>query len=143
MRRMSNGDARPMSKLDPQRARKLATRAWQAVSSGDATALESLYSEDIVWHVSGRGPWAGDHRGRDAVLGYLADVGEKAERFDASLEDVLIGDERMAFIMRANGRREGRSLDATYVVMLRLDGGRVAEVWSTAFDQYAVDAFWT
>jgi len=131
-----------MTKLDPQRARKLATRAWQAVSSGDAAALEKLYSEDIVWHVSGRGPYAGDHRGRDAVLGYLATVGEQADRFDASLEDVLIGDERMAFVMRAVGSREGRSLDATYVVMLRLDGGRVAEVWSTAFDQYAVDAFW-
>jgi ketosteroid isomerase-like protein len=131
-----------MTKLDPERARKLATRAWEAVSSGDAAALEALYHEDIVWHVSGRGPWAGDHRGRAAVLGYLADVGEKAERFDASLEDVLIGDERMAFVMRAVGSREGRSLDATYVVMLRLDGGRVAEVWSTAFDQYAVDAFW-
>lgn len=131
-----------MSKLDPQRARKLATRAWQAVSSGDAATLAVLYCEDIVWHVSGRGPHTGDHRGVDAVLGYLATIGEQAERFEVSLEDVLIGDERMAFIMRARGSREGRSLEATYVVLIRLDGGRIAEVWSTAFDQYAADAFW-
>lgn len=131
-----------MANLDPQRARKLATRAWEAVSKGDATALESLYDDDIVWHVSGRGPLAGDHRGREAVIGYLASVGEKAERFNASLDDVLIGDQRIAFVMRASGNREGRSLDATYIVLARLENGRLVEVWSTALDQHAVDAFW-
>ncbi|HXK23127.1 MAG TPA: nuclear transport factor 2 family protein [Myxococcota bacterium] len=131
-----------MTKLDPKRARALATRAWQAVSSGDVSALETIYNDDIVWHVSGRGPRAGDHRGREAVLGYLASVGEAAERFEASLEDVLVGDERLAFLMRATGRREGRTLDATYIILVRLENGRLAEVWSTAFDQHAVDAFW-
>ena len=131
-----------MSKLDPARARKIATRAWEAVSRGDVAALEKVYAEDIVWHVSGRGPRAGDHRGREAVLGYLASVGEDVESFDASLEDVLIGDERIGFVMRATGQRKGRTLDATYFLLARLEGGRVAELWSTAFDQYAVDAFW-
>ena len=133
---------RRMSKLDPALARKLATRAWQAVSSGDARALESIYNDDIVWHVSGRGPNSGDHRGRDAVLEYLANVGERSEDFEASLDDVLIGEERLAFVMRAKGHREGRTLDATYIILARLEGGRLAEVWSTALDQYAVDAFW-
>jgi uncharacterized protein len=131
-----------MTKLDPKRARALATRAWQAVSSGDVSALEHIYNDDIVWHVSGRGPRAGDHRGREAVLAYLASVGEAAERFEASLEDVLVGEERLAFLMRATGRREGRTLDATYVILVRLENGRLAEVWSTALDQHAVDAFW-
>ncbi|HVN38113.1 MAG TPA: nuclear transport factor 2 family protein [Myxococcota bacterium] len=131
-----------MTKLDPKRARALATRAWQAVSSGDVSALERIYNDDIVWHVSGRGPRAGDHRGREAVLAYLASVGEAAERFEASLEDVLVGDDRLAFLMRASGRREGRTLEATYLILVRLENGRLAEVWSTALDQYAVDAFW-
>jgi ketosteroid isomerase-like protein len=131
-----------MPKLDPVRARKVATRAWEAVSKGDVSALESVYAENMVWHVSGRGPQSGDHRGRDAVLAYLASVGENVERFDASLEDVLVGDERLAFVMRARGERKGRSLEATYVLLVRIENGRVAELWSTALDQYAVDAFW-
>ena len=131
-----------MSKLDPERARKVATRAWEAVSRGDVSALEKVYAEDITWHVSGHGPRAGDHRGRDAVLSYLASVGEDVDRFDASLEDVLVGEERIAFVMHARGERKGRSLDATYILLARLEGGRVAELWSTAFDQYTVDAFW-
>lgn len=131
-----------MSRLDPALARKVATRAWEAVSKGDVSALEKVYTEDIVWHVAGRGPRAGDHRGREAVLSYLASVGEDVELFDASLEDVLVGDERLAFVMRARGERKGRTLDATYLLLARIEDGRVAELWSTAFDQYAVDAFW-
>ena len=133
---------RRMSRLDPRLAREVATRAWDAVSKGDVAALERLYREDIVWHVSGRGPQSGDHRGRDAVLTYLASVGENVERFDASLEEVLVGDERIAFVMRAQARRAGRTLDATYILLARLEGGHVAELWSTALDQHAVDAFW-
>jgi ketosteroid isomerase-like protein len=131
-----------MSKLDPFRTRELASRAWQAVSSGDHLSLEALCTEDIVWHASGRGSHAGDHRGRDGVIGYLAGIGEDVLRFDLSLEDVLVGDHNAAILLRAVGRRGGRVLYATYVVLLRFESGRIAEVWSMAQDQHAVDAFW-
>jgi ketosteroid isomerase-like protein len=132
-----------MSKLDPQKTREIATGAWQAVSSGDVAALQAFCATDLVWHASGRSSHAGSHRGRDAVVGYLAGVGEDVERFDLELEDVLVGDASAALVMRARGRRGDRVLDATYLVRLRIDAGRIAEVWSVALDQPAVDAFWS
>jgi ketosteroid isomerase-like protein len=131
-----------MSKLDPVLAREIASRAWQAVSSGDVAALEALCADEIVWHASGRGPHAGDHYGREGLLAYLAGVGEDAQRFEASLEDVLVGDETAAILMRVSGHRAGRALDTCYVVLLRIEGIRIAEVWSIPRDQHAVDAFW-
>lgn len=135
-------DASPMSKQGPSLARELAGRAWQAVSSGDVAALEALCTEQIVWHASGRGSHAGDHQGREGVLAYLAGVGEDVLRFDASLEDVLVGDTTAAILLRASGRRRERSLETLYVVLLRVEAGRIAEVWSIPQDQQAVDAFW-
>jgi ketosteroid isomerase-like protein len=76
------------------------------------------------------------------VLAYLAGIGEDVLRFDLSLEDVLVGDQNAAILLRAVGRRGGRVLYATYVVLLRFESGRIAEVWSMAQDQHAVDAFW-
>lgn len=131
-----------MMKLDPQKTREIAAGAWQAVSSGDVTALERYCKKDLVWHASGASSHAGNHRGRDAVLGYLAGVGEDVERFDLQLEDVLVGDESAALVMRASGRRSNRSLDAVYLVRMRFEDDRIAEVWSVALDQPAVDAFW-
>jgi ketosteroid isomerase-like protein len=43
-------------------------RAFDAFASGDMATMQSLVAEDTVWHIPGRGPLAGDHRGRDAVF---------------------------------------------------------------------------
>jgi hypothetical protein len=34
--------------------------------------LRELFDPGIVWHFPGRSPLAGDHRGTDVVLGFLA-----------------------------------------------------------------------
>lgn len=38
---------------------------------GDLAAVEPFLAEDVVWHVPGSSPIAGDFRGREAVLGYF------------------------------------------------------------------------
>ena len=40
-------------------------------SGGSIEAVAELMAEDIVWHVPGSSPIAGDYRGRDAVLDYF------------------------------------------------------------------------
>jgi hypothetical protein len=45
---------------------------YDAFSRGDMDTLRGLFVDDVVWHIPGRSPLAGDHRGVDAVLGYLA-----------------------------------------------------------------------
>src|SRR5256885_15506948 len=47
-------------------------RAQQELySGGDGGGLEGLMADDIVWHVPGSSPIAGDHRGREAVMDYF------------------------------------------------------------------------
>jgi ketosteroid isomerase-like protein len=103
----------------------LATVVWEAVSAGDVDALAEVCSDDLVWHASGRGP-----------------RGEDAERFDLTLEDILVGDERASVLFRVTGSRKGRRLETGYILLFRIEGSRLAEVWSVARDQYAVDEFW-
>ena len=38
---------------------------------GDAEAVRERLAPDVVWHVPGTSPIAGDHRGRDAVMAYF------------------------------------------------------------------------
>ncbi len=122
--------------------REVARRAWQAVSAADGETLAQLLAEDAVWHASGRGRHAGDYRGRRAIFDYLAGVGEDADQFDSTLEDILVGDRQTAVLFRVRGRRRGRSLDATFFLVARIEGERIAEIWSVPFDQFAVDEFW-
>ena len=43
-------------------------KSFDAFARGDMETMRSLVAEDTVRHIPGRGPLAGDHRGRDAVF---------------------------------------------------------------------------
>ena len=116
--------------------------AWRAVARSDAEALKELCTDGIQWHAIGRTPWAGDHEGVDAVLDYLGRVGESADVYDAELKDLLVSEERAATVMQVSARRGDRRLEVDFVILYRIAGGKIAEVWSTPLDPRATDAFW-
>jgi len=120
----------------------LAKLAWEAVSVGDADALAEVCSEDLVWNASGRGTRSGVYRGQEAVFGVLAAIGDLAERFDSTLEDILVGSKYVSVLFHVSGRRGERKLDTDYILIFRIEGSRIAEIWAVPRDQYAVDEFW-
>jgi ketosteroid isomerase-like protein len=121
---------------------KLARTAWRAAADGDVTTLSRVCAEDLAWHASGRGSRAGVYRGQAAVFEYLASIGEAADRFDSELEDLLVGEDKVAVLFRIRGRRRGRELDTGFILIFRIEEGRLAEVWAVPRDQHAVDEFW-
>ena len=122
---------------------ELARSAWEAVACADAETLAHLCRKDVVWHVTGRGPRSGDYRGLEAVLDYLRGVGEDANQLSSSPVAVLGGDDRAAVIFHATGERRGRVLDHDFVLLFRIEDRRIAEIWSVALDQRAVERFWS
>lgn len=121
---------------------KLARSAWQAAATGDAEALARVCAPDLVWHASGRGLRSGDYRGLEATLEYLATIGDAADRFDSAFEDVLVGEELVAVLFRVQGERADRALDTGFILLCRVEDGRISEIWSVPRDQHAVDEFW-
>lgn len=122
---------------------KLARSAWEAAANGDTATLAQLCAPDLVWHSSGRGPRSGDYVGLEAVFDYLAAIGEAADRFDSSFEDVLVGEDLVAVLFRVMGRRRGKTLSTGFILLFRVADGRIAEIWAVPRDQYSVDEFWT
>jgi ketosteroid isomerase-like protein len=120
----------------------LAKVAWEAVSVGDVEAVAEVFSEDLVWHASGRGPRSGSYSGRETALAYLASIGDAADRFDSTLEHVMVGKGLAAVLFRVIGARKGRELDTGFILIFRIVESRIAEVWAVPRDQYAVDEFW-
>ena len=46
--------------------------AWrEEFAHGDIQGALAVFTDDILWHVPGRGPLSRDYRGRDEVLGFL------------------------------------------------------------------------
>ena len=122
---------------------QIARRAWEAASRGDVETLLDTLEPDVVWHATARGtPWSGTHRGAEAVVDHLARVGETSERFQATLADVLASDERVLLVFHASFRSRARVAELDYLLLARIDAGRVAELWTTPLDPATLEAFW-
>ena len=121
----------------------LAKLAWEAASVGDAEALAEVTAEDLVWNSAGRGRRSGIYRGQEAVFGFLAAVADLADRFDSTLDDILVGDKYVSVLFHVSGQRGERQLDTEYILIYRIEASRIAEIWAVPRDQYAVDEFWS
>lgn len=118
---------------------------YAAFSSGDMEALRNqFFTEDIVWHASGRNPLSGDYKGVDEVLGMFAKSFElSGGTLSVELHDVLANDEHAVALGVARGEREGKTLEDRYAHVVHLRDGKVSESWIHSGDQYAIDEFWS
>lgn len=117
-----------------------------AFAAGDIAAIESMLHPDCVWRFPGRrGALAGEHRGRDAVFGFFAEVmGLTDGTFGMDLTDVVAGDDRAVVLFRGHGSRpDGRTLDNPTSLVIRIDNGRAIEVDEFVWDLDHVETFWS
>jgi hypothetical protein len=115
-----------------------------AIRAGDRPAAFALFADDVVGHVPGRSPVAGEKRGKAAVVGYLEGAVARAHG-DVTVEliDMLVGRENIALIVRERLVDGDRVLDMRRANVYRVQDDRITEVWIYEHDQYAVDAFFT
>ena len=117
---------------------------FDAFAKGDVDTLRQLFDQDAVWHVPGRSPLSGDHRGMDAILGFLARTMELTSgTFRAEVHDVVANDEHAVAIYVTRGEREGRTLESRDVLVSHIRNGKLAEAWLLSTDLYAVDEFFS
>ncbi|MEU7986718.1 nuclear transport factor 2 family protein [Streptosporangium canum] len=121
----------------------LARDSYDALAKGDLDHVrDNLLADEVVFHVPGRGPLAGEYHGKDQVLGYLAKFTEMTDgsvRFEP--DSIIPGEDRTVVTVRVHGERAGRQLDDRGVHVFRITDGKISERWSYPQDLYNIDAF--
>lgn len=114
-------------------------------AGGDVDPVRSLLVPDVVWHVPGRTPIAGDHEGIDAVIAYMLRRRDLAERtFRMHPRDLLVGEgETFAALTDGSAVIAGRAREWSTIGLYRLRGDQLAECWLIPFDQEEFDAIWS
>ncbi len=119
------------------------TRQREMYAGGDLGAVGELLAEDVVWHVPGTSPIAGEYRGREAVSGYFRLRRELAGR---TITVTKVGDahHEEALVQLADGRAviAGRELIWRTAGVYRVADGRIAEAWLVPLDQERFDRAW-
>jgi uncharacterized protein len=113
-------------------------------AGGEAGPMLALLADDVVWHVPGRSPIAGEHRGRDGVRRYFE---TRRARADASLRievrAVLAEGDLVLQLADGTVERDGREESWRTVGVFRVHDERIVECWLVPFDQYAFDEIWS
>jgi uncharacterized protein len=122
----------------------LVRELYRAFADRDFSSLDELIAEDAVWHVPGRNPLAGTHRGRLAILSYFAGLGKRAgESFRIQVIDVLASERRAVAIARSSGQRGAKVYDGMFCLLVAIEAGQIREAWLMPADAFALDDFLT
>jgi ketosteroid isomerase-like protein len=105
-------------------------RMTEAIFSQDHDTLAKVFLDDLVFHLRGPGPMAGDHPG---LGGFLEVVGSWFEATDGQIEldqQFCVGTDGWAAEWEhATLGRKGKTLESRNAFVYRFEGDRIAEMW--------------
>jgi uncharacterized protein len=123
--------------------RALVQRIMDAFANKEGFALRDCFAENAVWHVPGDGVMSGTYRGRSEIFRFLARLPKLTSgTYRSTVIDSLASEERGAGLYRAQGEREGRSIDIDQLLLFTIRDGVVTEVLALPSDPAAFEAFW-
>jgi uncharacterized protein len=122
---------------------ELHRRQTEMYAAGPVDSVVELLTEDIVWHVPGASPIAGDHRGHDAVTEYFLARRRIADRSMRLHPGEMVAEEDLV-VQRVDGSAEvgGEPVSWKTVGIYRLEEGRIAEVWLVPVNLQKFDRVW-
>ncbi|MDM0023657.1 nuclear transport factor 2 family protein [Variovorax saccharolyticus] len=121
------------------------TKAYiKAVQTGDQATLGSIISPEVVWHQPGNNQFSGTHRGIAAVGALLGRMMEASKGTFAitRADHYMANGDWVAITLEFAGEANGIELRQPGVDLIRIEGGKIAEVRLFSSHQDQEDAFW-
>jgi uncharacterized protein len=125
---------------------ELHRRQGEMYVGGSVEAVLELLSEDIVWHVPGTSPIAGDHRGHEQVAAYFERRRGLADStMRMSPGPVLAADDAVAQFVTGSATLGGEQVTWQTIGAYRADPERrlIREVWLVPLDSALFDRIWS
>ena len=118
-------------------------RVFAAFVGGDPRALFEVIAEDAVWTVNGTVPVAQVYDGRERIFELFRETRRLTGGTYLSTLRWLLADEAHAVaVYRAQGAREGRTLDIDQVLVIDHEDGVWRNIVAIPSDPPAFEAFW-
>jgi ketosteroid isomerase-like protein len=125
---------------------ELHRRQGEMYAGGSVDPVVELLADDIVWHVPGGSPIAGDHRGIAGVVAYFEKRRGLADATMRMHPGELIADgHTVAQFVEGTATLGGERVSWKTIGAYRLDGGRcrIREVWLVPLDSALFDRVWS
>jgi len=123
----------------------LVRAASAAFGRGDVAALRNQFlHNDVVWHIAGTGPLAGDYTGAAEVIGLLTKIAQLAGgSVRPDLHDVLVSNDHTVALATIRAQRAGKHLQLNLVHVIHSEDGKATEIWTHSSDPAGAAHFWS
>lgn len=109
---------------------KTVNEMTSAIFAQDHDALAKIFTDNMVFHLRGPDPMAGDHKGVGGLLGVIGSWFEATSGQIELDQQFCIGADRWAAEWEhAKLRRNGNTLETRNAFVYRFEGARIAEMW--------------
>ena len=116
---------------------------YAALGRGDIPAILATLAEEIEWRIAGPSelPYAGTHRGRDAVAQLLETLGRTAEFEEFAPQEYFTRGDKVVVLGRERQRVKatGQTVETEWAMVFTLSGGKIAR-FHNFVDTHAVAA---
>jgi ketosteroid isomerase-like protein len=120
--------------------RQLITDYLAAAKRGDWNTAFDYFAENIIVHIPGRSPFAGDRRGKHAARGYIQTIRDYHNgNIELDLIDMLTSDERVALLVRERFHGHGPPVEIRRTNVYRVQDDQIVEISIFEADQYTID----
>ncbi len=118
---------------------------FDSVAVGDMDTFRSTLTSDIVWHMVGKSPLAGDWKGPDGILNGISALVFRlgGGKYSSDLLQVFANDTHAISISRDYYRGEENPFDLKMMLYFKIEDSRITEVWEVPFDLYEFDRFFS
>jgi len=111
---------------------------FTAYAGKNVAAVEDVMADDIVWHIPGHHPLAGDKQGVKEVMAFFDQLGKAG--FQA--EPLVVAEQGDYVVDHHRGwSTVGSGLDLTWCLVFRFEAGKIKEVTNFCSDQHKADLF--
>lgn len=116
-----------------------------SLSKGDMETVGKLLADDVIWHQPGGSHLSGLHTGKQKLFEHLGKFMQLSDNtFRVSkVGSVMANDDMVSATLHFMAERQDRTLSMDGVDVMRIDEGKIKEVWLFSSDQAAEDAFWS
>ncbi len=122
---------------------EIVRRGYEAFSTGDMQTVDELFADDIVWHMGGRGLFAGDRNSKKEVFEFFGQLFERSNgTMSIEIHDIVGNDDHVVVLDTIRAVRDGQNYEGRGVDVWHVRDGKAVEHWHYDADPYAADEFW-